>query len=73
MISICEAQSRDKNNYPKQEDMSKRDICYINGYRCALKEYYVRYVEGRNIPKNKAVWWFMSDCGDDRIAYINID
>lgn len=51
--------------------MANKDFCYCNGYRCALKEHCVRYLEGMKIPSDEAGWWWMSDCGDERIAYID--
>lgn len=51
--------------------MANKDFCYCNGYRCALKEHCVRYLEGLKVPSDEAGWWWMSDCGDERIAYID--
>ena len=48
----------------------KRDFCYCNGKRCAIKDSCVRYVEGKHIPKNEDGWWWMEECEEDRPAYI---
>lgn len=51
--------------------MANSDITYCNGHRCAIKEHCVRYLEGVKIPSDEVVWWWMNDCGDERIAYID--
>lgn len=52
----------------------KTDFTYCKGYRCAIKEHCVRYRDGQRIkPDETANHWWMDDCGDERIAYINHD
>lgn len=50
----------------------KQDFAYCKGYRCALKEHCVRYRDGQRIPNDEvSLHWWMEDCGDERIAYID--
>ena len=54
--------------------MAKYDFTYCKGYRCALKNHCVRYRDGQAIHVEEANnFWWMDDCGDERIAYINHD
>ena len=46
-----------------------RDFCYCNGLRCILKGRCVRYLEGKNLPKDEEGWWWMNSCEGHK-AYI---
>lgn len=51
--------------------MANKDFCYCNGNDCSVKEHCIRYVEGKNIPTDEQGWYWMNDCGSERIGYID--
>ena len=53
--------------------MANKDFCYCNGYRCALKEYCVRYVNGGKAKLDDCNHTWIDDCGEDRIGYIETE
>lgn len=48
-----------------------KDFCYCNGYSCALKDNCIRYTNGKSVPVDAKDYWWMDDCGDERIGYIS--
>lgn len=47
-----------------------QDFTYCLGKNCTIKEYCVRYKEGKRLPDGN--WWWMEQCDEEtRDGYIN--
>ena len=57
--------------YQYWKNLDEKWQAKLNSYRCALKEHCVRYLEGLKVQSDEAGWWWMSDFGDELIAYID--